>query len=491
MVPTHSQPSRPRANLGVSLRSLVLSLVLSAVWAAVAAAGVPPPTLWVAYYDGEGEPFATDVFSDLAVNSSGEVCATGGSVVDGGGTAAATVFYEADGTERWRRLYVAPQSGGNDRGLRVDLDDRGRCRVVGQRSVTTPPGTGPDVLVLDYDPQGNLLWSALRDGVGGFDIGVDLAVDAGGNVYVVGLSAGDGDAWDILAIKYDADGDELWARRFDGPLGGEDEPVGVAVDAAGDVYVAGTASVLSPFGDDLVVIKYDADGNELWTELIDGGAGGRDQAAALALDAAGHPHVAARLLTPPGVEWSAAIVKLLPDGSHDWTGTVDHPTEGIPEDVHGVAIGPDGSAYLLATGSDDAIMARFEPGGSLLWDHQHDGVSIAGEASRPLAVDGAGNAYVLAYDFLPGRGFDFLTYRLEAADGAVAWEQTFGEGGEGADDRPLALAVDSGDNLLAGGMVRPGGSSNEVDWAIVKYAGALFADGFETGDTASWSATAP
>jgi len=488
MMPDHSKlPPRSRSALGVALRSLVLL----ATSAALATAGVPPSTLWVTYYDGRGEPFATDVLSDLAVNSSGEVCATGGSMVDGGAFAAATVFFESDGTERWRHQYLAPESGGNEQGLRVFLDDSGRCRVTGQRSTTSPPSTGPDVLVLEYDAQGNLLWSASHDGTGGFDAGVDVTADAAGNVYVAALSAGDGGDWDILAIKYDAAGNELWARRFDGPAGGEDESAGIAVDADGNVYVAGTAGVLSPFGDDLVVIKYDADGDELWTELIDGGAGGADRAAALALDAAGHPHVAGRLLTLPGAEWHAAIVKLLPDGSHDWTGTADHPAAGIPEDVHGLAIGADGSAYLLATGSDDALTARFEPGGALLWDHLHDGVSIAGEAARPLDVDAAGNAYVAAYDALPGRGYDFLTYRLEAADGALAWEQPFGEGGEEAHDRPMAVVVDSAGNVLVGGAVRPGGSSLETDWAIVKYAGALFADGFEGGDTAAWSATMP
>jgi len=488
---TRSESKLPR--IGGALGAAVRPLVLLVAAAALAAAGTepPPPALWVALFDGQGQPFATDVLSDLAVNANGEVCATGASVVTGGAFAAATVFFEGDGSERWRHLYVAPESGGNDGGLSVFLDDGGFCRVAGQRSVQSPPSTGPDVLVLEYDPQGNLLWSASHDGSGGIDIGVDVAVDADGNVYVAALSAGSGTGWDVLALKYDGDGNELWARRFDGPAGGDDRPAGVAVDAAGDVYVAGTASVLSSFGDDLVLIKYDAAGTELWTELIDGGVGGPDRAAALALDSGGHPYVAGRLLTPPGTEWHAAVVKLLPDGSHDWTGTADHPSAGIVETVRGLAVAGDGSAYLLATGSDDALTARFDPSGTLAWDELHDGVSIADLAARPLAVDEAGDAYVVASDFIPGRGHDFLTYRLAAEDGAVVWEQFFGEDGEEADDRPIAVVVDPTGGILVGGTVRPGGLPFENDWAIVKYAGTLFADGFERGDTTAWSATTP
>lgn len=465
-----------------------LMLILLLASPVATSAGSVPPLLWVAHFDGAGEPFSTDVFADLAVNAAGEICATGGSVVSGGAFAAATVFYEADGSERWRHRYVAPDSGGNDQGLKAFLDDAGYCRVTGQRSVADP--SGPDVLVLEYDPQGELRWSASYDGAGsGFDSGIDVTADAAGNVYVLGLVTGDGTDWDFVTLKYDDAGNELWARTFDGPAQAEDRPVGLAVDAEANVYVAGTAAVNNPFGDDFVVIKYDPDGNALWTELFDGGVGGTDRAAALALDAAGHPYVGGLLLPPPGNEWHAAVVKLLPDGSHDWSGLAGHPAAGIPEQVRGLAVDAAGSAYIAFTGSNDVLVARFDPAGTPLWDHLYDSVSLASNAVRPLALDAAGNAYVAAYDFVPGSGNDFLTYRLDAADGALAWAVSFGEEGETADDFTSTVAVDSRGHILVGGTVRPGGASFVTDWAIVKYAAVLFADGFESGDLSAWSSS--
>ena len=122
---TRSESKLPR--IGGALGAAVRPLVLLVAAAALAAAGTepPPPALWVALFDGQGQPFATDVLSDLAVNANGEVCATGASVVTGGAFAAATVFFEGDGSERWRHLYVAPESGGNDGGLSVFQDDGG------------------------------------------------------------------------------------------------------------------------------------------------------------------------------------------------------------------------------------------------------------------------------------------------------------------------------------------------------------------------------
>jgi hypothetical protein len=487
-MPTTPTPSLPRPRLG---RAFLLPFLLVVGPALPAAAGEAPPILWEVRLDGAGTPFATDVLTDLAVNAAGEICATGANAVESGAVAATTVFYEADGSERWRHTYTAPESAGNEEGLHVFLGDDGRCRVAGRVSVQSPPSTGPDVLVLEYEPQGGLAWSASHDGEGGFDVAVDVTADAAGNVYVAALSAGDGTGWDMVTLKYDADGEELWARRFDGPIGGDDQPVGLAVDGAGNVHVAGTAAVTSTFGDELVVIQYDAEGDEVWTELVDGGAGGTDRAADLVLDSAGNIYVAALLLTLPGAEWHAGVVKLLPDGTVDWTGTFGHPVAGIPEEVHSLVLGTDGSVYLLATGSDDVLTARFDAAGSLAWDHLRDSASISDIAARPLAVDGGGNAYVAATDFVPGSGFDFLLYQLEATDGAPGWERTYGETGEDADDRPAAVVVDPVGDVIIGGTVNPGGESLEGDWAIVKYgAGSvLFADGFESGDLSAWSST--
>ena len=75
-----------------------------------------------------------------------------------------------------------------------------------------------------------------------------LAFDTSGNLYVAGMSGSD-----IVTIKYNTNGDTLWTRRYDGPgmFWGGWLPISVAVDLIGNVYVAGGTNTY--FGDFLTI----------------------------------------------------------------------------------------------------------------------------------------------------------------------------------------------------------------------------------------------
>ena len=60
---------------------------------------------------------------------------------------------------------------------------------------------------------------------------------------------------DFLTIKYDPDGIQLWARRYDGPAGGEDQVYALATDDLGNVYVTG-CSWASGTSFDYTTIKF-------------------------------------------------------------------------------------------------------------------------------------------------------------------------------------------------------------------------------------------
>src|SRR5215471_7411236 len=85
---------------------------------------------------------------------------------------------------------------------------------------------------------------------------------------------------------------EEWVARYDGPAHLSDYANAIAVDDKGNVHVTGSACVTrAPFRQDYATIKYDADGNELWVARYNGPANSLDIALAIALDGAGNVYV--------------------------------------------------------------------------------------------------------------------------------------------------------------------------------------------------------
>ena len=82
-----------------------------------------------------------------------------------------------------------------------------------------------------------------------------IAMDGSNNVYVTGASPGSETGSDYATIKYYANGDTAWVRRYYAPGNDVDYAYAIAVDGSGNVYVTG-GSVGSGSGSDYTTIKY-------------------------------------------------------------------------------------------------------------------------------------------------------------------------------------------------------------------------------------------
>jgi hypothetical protein len=82
-----------------------------------------------------------------------------------------------------------------------------------------------------------------------------ITVDQANNVYVTGYSPGTNSGNDIVTIKYDNNGTQIWVQRYNGPGNGDDEGNAIAVDASGNVFVTGYETTVVG-GTEMVTIKY-------------------------------------------------------------------------------------------------------------------------------------------------------------------------------------------------------------------------------------------
>lgn len=96
----------------------------------------------------------------------------------------------------------------------------------------------------------------------GLDEARDITVDAEGNAYVTGYSDNPEYGYyrgDYATVKYDPAGTEVWAARYDSPINGWDQARAVALDDAGNVYVAGETP--GPNSWDYTTVKYGQGGS--------------------------------------------------------------------------------------------------------------------------------------------------------------------------------------------------------------------------------------
>lgn len=320
-----------------------------------------------------------DWAKSIAVDKDGNVYVTGeGGLGPNGTSDYITIKYDTYGTRLWVATYDGP--GRNDAANALALDDAGNVYVTGR----SPAGIDPDEEDMDfatikYNTNGVQQWVARYDGpVAGnfFDEAQAIAVDKYGNVYVTGNSAGSNleDAADYATVKYNANGVQQWAARYNGPGNSTDVPLSIAVDSSLNVYVTGySAAAPNETNYDYATIKYNSGGQQLWVKRYNGPANDNDQASALALDKDCNVYVTGRS-KGTGTDFDFATIKYNTDGVEQSVARYNGPANGF------------------------------------------DGPPIGAPVSHPIAVDKNSNVYVTGSSAGTGTGLDMTTIKYSPHD---------------------------------------------------------------------------
>jgi len=241
----------------------------------------------------------------------------------------------------------------------------------------------------------------------GLDVGSIITTDSSGNVYTAGYFQDStdidpgldtlmlfGNGISVFIQKCDVSGNFIWGKGIASP--GLDISGAIAIDGAGDVYVAGMFDGLADFdpgsdtfnltpvgGRDAFLLKLDAGGNFMWAFNI--GSSTDDSGWNIVLDAAGN---------------------VLMSGS--FTGTCDFDP------------GPD-TFNLTPISGHELFLMKTDGGGNFLW---------AKTAGARVAIDNSGALYMTGsfqgtVDFNPGPD----TLNLTSAGGRVIFIQKLDSSG--------------------------------------------------------------
>ncbi|MBA4717734.1 MAG: SBBP repeat-containing protein [Nitrosopumilus sp.] len=126
---------------------------------------------------------------------------------------------------------------------------------------------------INSEPKDESIQWSVQFGNDSIDGGGGIAIDSLDNTYVTGYTDGNLFATnagfaDGFIVKYDINGNELWTKQFGGTF--NDLASDITVDSLDNVYVAGSTNgdlfETSAGNNDAFIVKYDTNGNELWTK---------------------------------------------------------------------------------------------------------------------------------------------------------------------------------------------------------------------------------
>ncbi len=116
-------------------------------------------------------------------------------------------------------------------------------------------------VTLEYNTIGNLAWNAPYNAA-------SVGVDASNNVYITGVSS------NFETIKLNPVGSNVWSAVETAPYSGPTVGLAIAVDAAGESFVAGDEPFVPQnlsYQECLTVVKYSGGGGLIWRDTLDSG----------------------------------------------------------------------------------------------------------------------------------------------------------------------------------------------------------------------------
>ncbi len=265
---------------------------------------------------------------------------------------------------------------------------------------------------------------------------------------------------DAFLVKLDAAGNHQWSERFGD--GNEQSLDAVAVAANGDVITAGDfggsidlgGGALTSAGSlDIVVARFNAAGTHLWSKRF--GEGNEQRVTGIAVDAAGNVwltgyYVGAVDFGGGPLAWLGSydvfLVKLDPAGNHLFSARFG---DGSDQRARAVAVGPDGevalaggfqgvidlgNGSLTSQGSYDAFVAAFDGAGAPAWsksfgnssEQQAWGLTIDPSGSVIVAGEMQGSADFGGGSLSSQGGYDVFAAKF-ASDGSHLWSRRDGD----------------------------------------------------------------
>jgi hypothetical protein len=158
-----------------------------------------------------------------------------------------------------------------------------------------------------------------------------------------------------------------WVARYERPSGSSGLANQMALDKIGNCYVFGNVPVSGNFGG-MILIKYNQNGDTLWTRYYNQGAGNAARNVNLIADSTGNVYITGRTGIGSFGPYDIVTIKFNPDGLLQWlriydTGTSDEPTD--------ITMDKQGNVYICGFSGNESLIIKYNQNGDTVWTRKY------------------------------------------------------------------------------------------------------------------------
>lgn len=415
---------------------------------------------WVKYYIGEGD--GPDIPNAMIKDKNENIYITGSSIY-GFYTSFITLKYRADGSLIWKNLFKK-RTNAVERAIDIAQDPEGNVFVTG---FTTVSGNNTDILTVKYDSNGVELWfKEFAGAANGEDKPSRLVTDNAGNIYITGTTTGSGSGNDILTLKYDANGNLLWSSVYNGTSNSSEKGNDLILDDQNNVYVTGFSTQPSS-GSDGVTIKYDQSGNQQWVKFYSGTANSADLFKKIKSDEDHNIYVSGEA-TSNTSSVDFITVKYNTDGDVLWE-RIYNGTANSLDRINDMTLS-DNFLYVtgesIGTGTSlDFVTIKYDLSGNEIWQSRFNGAENRVDVPRAITSDSLGNVYITGQSFSSTTNNDFLTIKYDYS-GNLKWNILY-NGTANNNDNPVSILLNKNGEVFVTGVARNLITSDDI--VTIKY----------------------
>jgi uncharacterized delta-60 repeat protein len=251
------------------------------------------------------------------------------------------------------------------------LDGQGNIYLTGHTTVVAP--WEYDLMAMKYTSGGQLFWvHNYNESSHSSDNGLFLKLDSQGNLVVTGISKRTNESIAFTIVKYDTSGAQAWVETYPNPPSLETELNGMGLDSDGNIYLCGSIPDSGvTVGFDIVLLKYNADGQLLWQTRYNGPDSEFTMAAGMIVDSTGDIIIAGHEINSPNENYNSMLMKYNTDGEQIWKTIYFEPELCSNRPT---CLSKDSDGNIVVSGivtnpgeSTDYLTIKYDPLGNIDW----------------------------------------------------------------------------------------------------------------------------